>query len=347
MMTKKVLIVIVNFNSSEYGGDCFYSLKKINYPSDSYKILIIDNASTDNSLEFIRQNFSQFEIIRNNKNLGFASANNQGCSYALANNFDYIYLLNQDTVVTPNFLQVAVSVAESNQVIGAVQSKLLLPDGRINSLGNDLHYLGFGFCRDYKQADHRASAQTVEINFASAAGALYRLSALKQVGLFDQDFFLYHEDSDLSWRLKLAGYSVILALNSVVIHKYKFSHSVNAAYYLERNRYISLIKNYSGHTLLLILPAFIIWELGSLIYSFLSGKIFFRLKIYKYFINFSNWKKIITKRNSVQLLRRQPDRRVVKAFSGEIKFQENFNPLVDYLFNPLLNWYWQAVKFFI
>ena len=122
----KVLIVIVNYNGLTYLRDCLESLAVINYLAGQSAVLVVDNASTDGSVDYLKKDWSKIKLIENQSNIGFAAGNNIGLEYAGSNGFDYAYLLNQDTVVDPSFLAQAVALAQTDSQIAAVQSKLLL-----------------------------------------------------------------------------------------------------------------------------------------------------------------------------------------------------------------------------
>ena len=341
-MDKKVLIIIVTYNAAEYIGACLSSLAKINYPRDRFDILVVDNASTDRTTDAIKD-FVEIKLLVNGKNVGFAAGNNIGLKYAVDNGFDYVYLLNQDTEVDPEFLAKAVELARIDEKIAAVQSKLLLFDTKkINSIGNEIHYLGFAFAGGYQLSDRQMSAR--EITYASGAACLLRIFALKKIGLFNADFFMYHEDADLGWRLWLSGWKVMLAPESVVYHKYEFSRSIKKYYYMERNRFLVILQNYKLATILLIAPAGILMDLATLFYSFFSGWWLEKLKVYVYFLSWKNWAKIIKARRKVQRLRVMGDREVAKRFVGKIDFQDMQNPLLKYIGNPVMCAYWSIAK---
>ena len=343
-MNSKVLIIIIVHNGAEYLGDCFSSLSKITYPKGNFKILVIDNGSNDSSVDHIKKNWTEITLIENRENLGFAQANNIGMQYGIKNNFDHVYLLNQDTVVEPNFLEEAVKLAESNPKIGAVQSKLLLyhNQGKINSIGNEIHFLGFAFAGGYQQPDF--AMEPKDITYPAGASVLIKISALKDIGLFNSEFFMYHEDVDLGWRLWLMGYKVMLAPQSIVYHKYEFSRSIKKYYYMERNRYLTILQNYRFLTLLLISPACLIMDIAMFFYSFFAGWWHEELKVWDYFLKPSSWRQIFRNRAQIQKNRRVGDRIVVRRFVGKIEFQDLENPILRYIANPILNWYWQVIK---
>ena len=340
----RVLIIIITYNAAGYLSDCLLSIAHARYPREFFKILVVDNGSTDGSIEFIRNNLSGIDVIINESNLGFAGGNNVGMRYAIEHDFEYVYLLNQDTVVDPGFINEAVTVAQADVRIGAVQSKVLLYDKPelIKSRGNMIHYLGFAFAGGYLEPDR--PLEVLEIAYASGAACLLRVSALKDVGLFHEDFFMYHEDTDLGWRLWLAGWRVVLAPKSVVYHKYEFSKSIKKYYFMERNRVLVILQNYKFATLLLIAPALVVINCAMLINSFISGWWKEELSVYGYFSNLSVWKKIIATRRSVQATRKRKDREVIAHFTGRIEFQDVDSSLLRYFINPIFNAYWQLIK---
>lgn len=362
----KVAIIYLLYNGRQYIADCFRSLQGMEYPKEDAKIIVVDNGSSDDGLVFLRseilpksdKEFPKITIIENKENLGFAEGNNVGMRLALEQEFDYVYLLNQDTEVDPKFLSEAVSEAEKYNQAGSVQSFLMLGTERVrlNSLGNAIHYLGFGYARGYQMLLSEGEAEierrrskdgSVKLAYASGAGVLYRCSALREAGLFDSELFLYHEDLDLGWRLRLSSYENILASQSIIYHKYEFSRSIKKYYWMERNRFIVLFKLYKLPTLLLLLPALIVMELGLLAFSVHSGWWKEKWHGYAYFYKKQNLKKLWEARREAQKKRKKPDCEMVALFTSVIDFQEFTNPILKYLVNPLLTLYWLIVRPFI
>ncbi|MFC1612293.1 glycosyltransferase family 2 protein [Patescibacteria group bacterium] len=351
----KIGIIIVSHNSRPYVDELFLSLLKVQYPN--FEIIFIDNASTDGSADYVKQNFlnkfSKLKILRSSKNLGFAGGNNVGLEYLTEGDFDYAYLLNQDTIVEPDFLEKVLEKMEKG--VASVQSLILLhnKDERINTLGNAIHFLGFGYCYGYgwKKAcvdkyleKWRARDSELNIAYGSGAGLLLNMKALKQVGFFDEDFFMYHDDTDLGWRLRLAGYKNVLAPDSKIYHKYKFSKSIKKYYWMERNRFITIFKNYDAWSLVLIMPALIIMEAGLFFFSFFSGWWREKVKVYEYFLHPENWRKIAKKRKKIQAMRKQSDKQISKYFVGEILFQDLDNWILRKIVNPLFDLYWGIIR---
>ncbi len=267
-------------------------------------------------------------------------------NWALANNFDYIALLNQDIRVSEDWLAPLIKALEAQPKLGAVQPKIMYwpEQDKINSLGNILHYLGFGFTSYNGLKESTIKKYPDYINYASGAAVVYRSSVLRKTGLFDEAYFMYHEDTDLSLRIKFLNYQIKLIPQAKVFHEYEFSRSIKKFYFIERNRLMLLLKFYKLPTLLLILPALIFLEIGLISQSVLNKFFIQRLKAYGYFINPINLYKIIQKRRQIQQERQINDLTFIKELTGKIKFQAIDNIFLKFIFNPILNNYKKLIE---
>jgi GT2 family glycosyltransferase len=350
MSTNKVAIIVSpNWRdyAKKYLTDCLISLKQQDYLGET-KIFLVDNESTEESFNYLKTAAPGIEILRNSDNAGFAKGNNVAMRAALEQGFAYIILFNMDTEVGIKAVSELVKMAESDKQIGAVQARLMLhPEKeKINSLGNATHFLGFGYTIDYKQQFSGRKLQAVDIFYPSGAAVLYKAEALKEVGLFDEEFWMYNEDQELGWRLWLAGWRSVLAPEAVVYHKYEFSRSIKRLYWMDRNRILSILKCYRLPTLILILPAFLLMEFGLLVFSLKSGWFLKKLEVYGYFFSASNWLKLYKSRQAVQKLRKIKDRQIAQMISGKIMFQE-FDGVPLKIANFFFNLYWQIIKIVI
>lgn len=331
--------------------DCIESLKRQTHP---FKLFIVDNSSTKNSREYIKKVTPEAEIIINegekiNKgNNGYALGGNQGMRAALKQDFEYVIVSNMDTIFDKDWLKNLVEAANRNKKAGAIQAKIMIFENKdkINSTGNKLHFLGFGYCENYNVKDFEME-EDKKINYASGCSVLYKMDILREIGIYDENFFMYHEDSDISWRIWQAGYEVILAPKAIVYHKYEFNRSMLQFYYMERNRFLTILTNYKLGTLLLILPAFLMMELGLFGFSIKNKTWKTKLAVYWYFLNPIHWIKIYKDRIIKQSHRRIPDKKIVKQFSGKLEFQKIENPILKYIANPLFSFYWTVVEQFI
>lgn len=252
----KTAIIILNWNSTEDTLNCLKSLK------GDYDIIVVDNGSKE------PPKIDNVHLILNDKNYGFSVGNNQGIRYAIEHfSPDYILLLNSDTITTPNFLEPLVSLMQTDPQIAAVQPKILRldyvrgPASDIIDSAGQIAYC-YGSIRDMGigKPDGPRYQKRREIFGACAAAVLYRLTALQEVGLFDERLFCLFEDVDLSWRLRLKGYKIMYEPGSVVYHKRGVSGKIRKEnkiirrFYGFRNCLIVTIRYYPIIYILIFLP---------------------------------------------------------------------------------------------
>lgn len=371
-MSKVAIIISPNWRdyAKKYLGECIESIRAQDWTGES-KVFLIDNETSEESFGYLKKIVPEAEVVRNKNNDGFAKGNNEAIKLALAQGFDYIVLINMDTIVDQFCIREMVTSAGLAQV-GAVQARLMLhPDTeKINSLGNITHFLGFGYSDGYgekftkmslrgaerrgnlgqKSKDEIASPMArndsdreIVISYPSGAAVLFKREVLEEVGLFDEEFWMYNEDQDIGWRIWLAGYKCILAPDAVVYHKYEFSRSIQKYYWMDRNRILVMLKNYHWLTLLLILPAFFVMEFGLFLFSIKTGWFREKLRVYWYFLNPKKLVYIWQARRQIQALRKTKDKDIVKMFSGRIWYQEIDDWKLRFI-NPIFNLYWAIVK---
>jgi len=207
MINNRVSIIIVNYNGKPHLEKCLESLSKIKY--QNLEIIIIDNHSTDGSLEFIQTKYPHIKTIKLDANYGFAEPNNIGAKDAMG---EYLLFLNNDTIVTPNFVEELVNVMNQDPQIAISQSMLLKPDGDVDSSGDFIDTLG----RAYSSKNKSTSVQY--ILSARGASMMVKKDIFFKLGGFDKNFFASFEDVDIGWRAWLCGYKVVLVPNSIVYH---------------------------------------------------------------------------------------------------------------------------------
>ena len=208
MSAPKVSIIIVNYNGKELLQKCLDSLLKVNY--DNFEIILVDNNSTDGSVEFITKNYPSLIIIKLDSNKGFAEPNNVAAKISKGK---YLLFLNNDTVVTPNFISEMVKVMETDKKIAVCQSLLLKPDGSVDSSGDFIDHLGVVYNSKTEIDEIR------EVSSARGASMLVRSDIFEKLDGFDQKFFITFEDVDLCWRSWILGYRVLIIPTSIVYHE--------------------------------------------------------------------------------------------------------------------------------
>ncbi|MHB9052609.1 MAG: glycosyltransferase family 2 protein [Thermoleophilia bacterium] len=338
----RVAVIIPNFNGEEYLTTCLTSILDQSY--GNYSVTVVDNASADHSVEIVKHDFPGVEVVENSRNTGYAGGCNSGLKRELKTAAKYFVLVNSDVRAGREWLAELVKAAEEDLSIGICQSFILLADdqGLINSAGNESHFLGFGFCGHYREPDRGQFTGVTDVPFASGSSMLVRRELIDAIGLLDEDLFMYQEDLDLSWRARLAGWRVVLAPKSRIFHSYSFSRNSRKFYFLERNRIIVSLKNYSGRSLLVLAPAFLGAELAMLAYSVAGG--WFRQKLRAYLYLLRNLDRILEKRRQVQATRRLPDAAVAGYWTDRMGFADLADSPLARIANPVSALYWAIAR---
>jgi GT2 family glycosyltransferase len=347
-VTPAVAVVLVTYDGMKYLERLWASLQAQTYPRERWRLIVVDHGPEPGVSRWFAEREPGARVLVPGGNLGYAGGNALGMNDALAGGADHVVVVTQDTHVEPGFLRALVDVVEAHPGAGAVQPKLLRrePDGRtvLHSRGNELHYLGVGFVGGDGEPDRTLAVQPIA--YASGAGTLYRGDALHDVGLFDPALFMYHEDSDLGWRLRLAGWQALLAPEAVMYHEYDFARPAwkRKFYYVERNRLINLLTHYHAATLALLAPALVVFEPLGILYAAKSGWLAERLAVYGFFARPSTWRYLARKRRSVQAMRRRRDRDLLPYLSSRFRFGPVATPAVRFVLDPVFSAYWAIVS---
>ena len=263
-MTQGILvsIVIVNYNGRHLLETCLDSVLTQTYQNK--EVFLVDNGSTDGSVEFLKEHYPQAQLMVNDRNLGFSSAVNQGIQ---ASKGEFVAVLNNDTKVAPSWIGSLVTVIQENPRIGSCASKQLdfyRPDV-IDSAGILLARGGYAFGRGHGEQDRGQFDAVVEVFGAAGASAFYRRRMLEEIGLFDDDYFAYNEEFDLSLRAQLYGWKCLYAPSAVIYHMGGESRAKHdqkfLIYYMECNRLLTIIKNYPAAMFFYFLPYLLKYEL--------------------------------------------------------------------------------------
>lgn len=352
-MNKRIGIVLVNYQdyARRFLAPCRDSLRQQDYPLELMRIYIVDNASSAQSLNDLKSIYPEAKIIpRLDGN--YAAANNLGFQTALSDGCELLVTVNMDTEMAPGWLRELVLALETDPLVGLAQSKIMLfpqsghelASAKINSLGNVIHFLGFGFTSGYQESDREILGYPEIKGYASGCSFIIRPEVIAKIQGYNEEYYMYHDDLEISLKAKLAGYKVVLAPLSIIYHKYEFSRSTKMIYYMERNRYLTLLSFYPKYLLVLIFLPALMMDLGMLGYSLLGGWFKEELKIYAYFFRAQNYVKLIQERKKIKALSVRPFRSLASDFSGRIEFQEVANPILRLIVNPLLAAYWFLIK---
>lgn len=213
------IVVVLNYNGWEDTLECLSSLEKLQYPN--FEVIVVDNKSTDDSYEKIKRwisdkesGFPKFTLLASPANLGYAGGNNIGIRRALEREADYVWILNNDTVVDPDSLSELAAFAQANPRVGLLGSTIYNYDKprEIQALGGGHTRMIFGI------SGHRVDAKK-PLSYISGASLFARTQTIREIGLLDERYFLYWEDTDFSFRTKKAGWAIAYVPASRVWHK--------------------------------------------------------------------------------------------------------------------------------
>jgi GT2 family glycosyltransferase len=251
-------VIIANWNGKKYLKDCFDSLRKQSYKD--FKTILVDNGSEDGSVVFLQENYPEIEILELSKNTGFCFAYNKGIAMAFENyNAKYIIVLNNDTKLHEKFIEDMILCGKKDPEIGSVQPKVtnFFEQDKIDCAGIEIAKDGTAHNRGHGQGENKFN-QAEEIFGANGTASLFTREALEKTKLsreeyFDNSHFVFYEDVDLAWRLRLAGFKSYYCPQAKVFHVHSGTAgkaSLLKAFYLHRNYFLTVFKNYPSGIML-------------------------------------------------------------------------------------------------
>jgi GT2 family glycosyltransferase len=270
-LSPRVAVVIPNWNTRAFLGPCLESLRRQTFRD--FETVVVDSASTDGSVGFVEENFPEVRTLALPENRGFSGAVNAGIE---ASDAELVVLLNNDTEQDPGWLEALVRAAGRRAEAGLFASKLVdFGDHRLlDGAGDALRKSGLPYRLGHSERDRGQFGSEEFVFGACAAAALYRRSVFDEVGLFDEDFFAYCEDGDLSFRAQLAGHRCLYVPDSIVYHVGSVStggkRSATATRLGTRNGLLLLVKNLPGSLVLSYLPSIMLGQLSRLLVVSLS-----------------------------------------------------------------------------
>ncbi|MGD9593984.1 MAG: glycosyltransferase family 2 protein, partial [Methanothrix sp.] len=264
-----ISVIVLNYNGKGFLDGCLSSLASQTY--SDFEVIVVDNGSRDGSPEYVKENYPWVRLAKNDENLGFAGGTNVGIRAAKG---EFVITLNNDSRADSRFIEELIKPMADPEV-GVCAAKMLFPDGRINSAGICISRSGAAWDRGMFEPD-RGQYEFVEEVFGACAGAaLYRREMLDEIGLFDEDFFLYLEDVDLAFRARLAGWKCLYVPGARVIHHHGGTAGVGsdlAVYYGNRNIVWYPIKDFPFRLLITSLPFIVARNLAVIPYYALRGQ---------------------------------------------------------------------------
>jgi len=326
-MNDLISVIIVNYNGKRWLKKCFDSLQNQTYKH--YEIIFVDNASSDDSVEYIRTRYPTVKIVVSKKNLGFAGGNSLGIKSALGN---YILLLNNDTFVLNSFLAYMLEAFRVIPNLGSVQSKIILMNekNRLDVCGSYwtstsfLYHFGMNGKQNKKEYN-------IPTPFFSNKGAsmMIKRSVIDKIGFLDDDFWSYYEETDLCHRIWIAGYECWYYPKAVIYHAVggtavTFPNSF-IQYHNFKNKLLSFLKNFEFFTLIKIIPIYLVINIALSFFWLLQGKFKHLFALYRSIgWNIIHIKKTLMKRRKTQGLRKKSD--------DEIFLITKKNPRITYYY---------------
>lgn len=314
-----VSIIVLNFNAGKLLIDCIKSITEISYKN--IEIIVVDNASDDNSHHKCKEKFPEIKLIENKKNVGFCGGNNVGIKEAQG---EFLLILNPDTIVESNLVTELISAYKLNGE-GLYQPKILsLGDEKIlQSSGNMIHIFGFGFAKDKGKADIEKNEKITPIGYAAGTCLFSSKEIFEKLKFFDEFLFLYHDDLDFGWRAAQKGIKSFIVPKTKIFHaeSYSLKWSKKKFFWLERNRRYCLMTHYSENTikkirLELLITELLVWGIY-FVKGYLDAKIKAELELKK--------NKTFIKKKQIEIENEKivSDKDLIKQFPDFIEVPEN------------------------
>ena len=246
-----VTIVVLSWNNYDDTYECLRSIENLNYPA--YSVIVVDNGSTDDSTQRLMHQFSKTEFAINKENYGYAKGNNIGINVALSKGADYVWIINNDVVVEENALLNMVDAAESDDKVGIIGSKVFFYDepqrlwfagGIVNKWTGVCRHIGSG------EIDRGQYDVACEVDYITGCNLLIKKACIDDIGLIDENYFLYYEDADWAVRAKRSGWKVVYLPVPGAWHRIAASlkePSLTMGYYFTRNGLYFIWQNFKSH----------------------------------------------------------------------------------------------------
>jgi GT2 family glycosyltransferase len=334
-LAQQTSVVTVAYNSGVFLQDLLASVYRT---EPEVEVVIVDNASADDAVSLAETDYPAVRVVRSEQNLGYGVGNNLGAARASR---PYLVFLNHDTVVTDGWLEALVGPLLEDPSVGLVTPKVLLRDDpeRINVAGLDVHLSGLSMCRGLGEA-RNAFDQEAEVAAISGVAFAVRRDLFQALGGFDEEFFLYMEDVDLSLRTWLMGYRCCYVPQAVVQHEYALQVDARKTFWVERGRYLMLLKALRPQTLLALLPTLLLAEVITWGWVLVREPRAIGQKLRAGWWVLTHRAQIAGKRRRVQAGRVVPDATFLACCQGDLNFAQLAGPRLaraaEVVFGPLL-----------
>ena len=314
-----IAVQIVTYNSADYIADCLNSVILQSYPVE--KIIVIDNDSND-CIKDVVSHYSNVYFVQNSINSGFVGGHNQGLNYAET---DYVLVLNPDVILDKYYIEHIIKFMQLNEKVGAATGKLYrdLDSYIIDSTGINIKKSRRAVDRGSGEGDQGQYDDMINVFGVSGAAAVYKREMIDMISedgrFFDESFFAYKEDVDVSWRARLAGWEICFVPKAIAQHergwkdnKSRKDISLKTRKHSYINRHFYIIKNDNIFYFLLHFPFIFIYEASCLVYILLKERKLF----YAYKLLFIEYKSLKNKKMFIQSYRKAPSKKIYQYFKG-------------------------------
>ncbi|WP_025115192.1 glycosyltransferase family 2 protein [Lysinibacillus fusiformis] len=314
-----IAVQIVTYNSADYIADCLNSVILQSYPVE--KIIVIDNDSKD-CIKDVVSHYSNVYFVQNSINSGFVGGHNQGLNYAET---DYVLVLNPDVILDKYYIEHIIKFMQLNEKVGAATGKLYrdLDSYIIDSTGINIKKSRRAVDRGSGEVDQGQYDDMINVFGVSGAAAVYKREMIDMISengrFFDESFFAYKEDVDVSWRARLAGWEICFVPKAIAQHergwkdnKSRKDIALKTRKHSYINRHFYIIKNDNIFYFLLHFPFIFIYEASCLVYILLKERKLF----YAYKLLFIEYKSLKNKKAFIQLYRKAPSKKIYQYFKG-------------------------------
>lgn len=325
-------VIVVSYNSRPDLPACLDSI--LGQLTAEDELIVVDNGSTDGSADLVAARYPEVTLIRS-RNEGYAGGNNRGAQAAQG---EYLVILNPDTALLPGAIDALITPLDSAE-IGLTTACIVFMDrpNVVNTCGNTVQFTGLTYCRGAGQP-RSGYTTAAEVDAVSGAAFAIRRSLFDALGGFDAQFFMYVEDTDLSWRARSAGYRCLYVPGAIVKHAYQPSYSPSKAFHLDRNRHLMLLKNLERGTYLRMLPGLVLSEVVTAGFLALNGPRYWGVKWRVYRWLFAERRSIRAARRAAQARRTHSDREIIGRMTHRLEFGQLANRtlarMAELVFHP-------------
>lgn len=332
--TPLISIVIVAYDS---GGALVRCLATVDREEEGvHEVIVVNNGSWGEELEIAAAS-TRVRVVEPGRNLGFAAGCNLGAEHAAG---DVLVFLNPDTIAATGAIgKLAATLEDESVAIAMARLRLLYEPKLLNSSGTVVHISGLGWAGGFAE-DAESAGEPVDVAAPSGAAMAIRADEFRRLGGFRPEFFMYHEDQELGWRVQMLGKRVVMNPHADVYHDYEFDRHPDKRYFLERNRLAFLSLSFSLRTLAVLAPVLLATELGMCVLAARQGWLRDKLRGSLWCVR--NLPRLLRLRRETQRLRTVRDRELVRVLTPVLAPAAMTLPAVVRLVNPMLAAYWRV-----